>query len=39
MPPDEPKYFKKINIEKNAPIFKKGKNIPDQNYIMHVMCS
>jgi hypothetical protein len=37
MPPDEPKYFKKIKLEKNVQSFKKSKYIQDWSNNLHVM--
>jgi hypothetical protein len=38
MPPDEPKYFKTINLEKNDIDFKKGTKIQVIVY-NYVMCN
>jgi hypothetical protein len=38
MPPDEPKYFKKIVLDKKYWDFKKSKKIQDESNNVHVMC-
>jgi hypothetical protein len=39
MPPDDPKYFKKIKLGKSYLNFEKSKQIKDSSVIIYILCA